>query len=235
MMFNNRDAQAFTQAITPHQTVNTVKANKGKQKMLPLSKIPPSLQIAINEVPPQRRQTLQIAIDEMQVIIREPRFSDIPNNDPYSAAYTYVPLDSESNDPLTFTSGSLMGVEWKVFEPPAELMDGIGECINYSRRNGVPELQTLLTTSIGRASATKPLEATLSETAVQPGNTVTVSTLKQNVEAYSPSNITVAGPSRAKYNGESSSSANITVAGPSRPKYRVSGLKSYLQMFHSLT
>lgn len=141
---------------------------------------------------------LQIVINKVQVSVRELSAS---NGNPDGISHRAEPRDfydvlySWLNEPLTFTSNTLMNdINWQEFNPPAEILSGI-EGFNESRW-GIPQLSTIITRSIDEAASRKNLG--LLEAAPQSNKTTSISTPSKNSQVSSSSNVTVAGPSRSK-------------------------------------
>ncbi|TGO36073.1 hypothetical protein BHYA_0136g00160 [Botrytis hyacinthi] len=141
---------------------------------------------------------LQIVINKVQVGVRELSAS---NGNPDGILYRAEPRDfydvlySKLNEPLTFTSNTLMNdINWQEFSPPAEILSGV-EGFNGSKWS-IPQLSTIITRSIDEAASRKKLG--FLEAASQSNKTTSISTPSKNSQVSSSSNITVAGPSRPK-------------------------------------
>ncbi|KAF7857971.1 hypothetical protein EAF04_009328 [Stromatinia cepivora] len=176
MVSSHRDDQA----IARHQTVSKPPASMENEKtVLPLR-------------PPAK---LQIIINEIQVSIEELPASNGTHYGALTDGYIYVALDPKSDGPLSFTSETLMNhVHWWLYKPPAELVFDI-ESIKGSAKYGLPELDTLLTTFIGRADT---LQDQLCRAATTQTRRTTVAALRENPEASSSYDTAVAGPSRPR-------------------------------------
>ncbi|CAD6453079.1 467aa7b1-e44c-4de5-8663-d2df4ac891d2 [Sclerotinia trifoliorum] len=172
MVSSDRDDHA----IARHQTVNKPPAGMENER----------------RVLPRPSAKLQIIIDETQVSVGDLPISNRTHYHDLSDSYFYTPLDPKSEGPLTFTSETLMNhVQWWLYDPPAELLFDI-ERIEGSAKYGLPELDTLFTTSI-RADISK--DQLFSAAATQK-RTTALAALRETPEASSSSNTAVAGTSR---------------------------------------
>ncbi|KAJ8061972.1 hypothetical protein OCU04_009755 [Sclerotinia nivalis] len=175
MVSSHRDDQA----IARHQTATKPPASMENEKTV-LPRPPAKLQIIINET--------QVSIEELPASNRTHYFA-------LSDGYIYMALDPKSDGPLTFTSETLMNdVHWWAYDPPAELVFDI-ESIEGSAKYGLPELDTLLTTSIVGADT---LQDQLRRAATTQKRTTALAALRESPEASSSPNAAVAGPSRPR-------------------------------------